>query len=83
MSERGPSFDNESSQRDRVIAAVGGIILFNFERGPNAHTPDRYEETPEVVPETGVEPTQALTDDEATYIVDTLSPAASEITIEQ
>jgi hypothetical protein len=84
MSERGPSFSPdkpERTPRERMIAAMG-IIAFNFELGPNAHTPEVITITPETAPETGVEPTRPLTDDEASYVAGTLGSAVVKTTIE-
>ena len=77
MSERGPSFEPKPTGRERAIAAMGKI-LFDYERGPNAHTPEVIPTTPETAPEVGVEPVTPVTDDEATYIAGTLGPAIAE-----
>lgn len=69
MSERAQSFDLEVNGRERMIRGMGKF-LFDFERGANAHTP-------EIAPEVSVEPGTSVTDDEATYIAETLGSAVT------
>ncbi len=56
MSERSKSFDpsEERTSRERMIAAVGGGIAFDLERGPNAQTPEVLAPTPEVIGEVSI-----------------------------